>query len=141
MTSIEKTLSKIRPKLRHVSPTTFWFSAGFGVFNVLVGLGLFNAKILTVLKVAGVIPLKVWGVIFVVHGLLMIYSLAINNWTLSRSLNSVGIGIKTMWWLELLNEFIYGTTRSPFLLIIWSLLLFFQIIVFIYFTPRVRDVK
>lgn len=131
-------LSRIRPLLRHIAPMAFWFSAGFGVFNILIGLGLYNAKILITLQIAGVVPFRVWGILFLVLGVLMIYSLLSNNWKLTKNLNLVGIGIKLTWWLELLSELLTGTSKTPFLIIIWSLLLFFQFIVFIYFTPRVE---
>lgn len=139
MSDVDKTLSKIRPKLRHVAPMAFWFSAGFAVFNILIGIGLLNAKILITLKIAGIIPLKLWGLIFLVLGVFMVYSLVINRWQLTKNLNMVGIGVKLAWWLELLSELISGTSKTPFLMIIWTLLLFFQFIVYIYFTPELEN--
>lgn len=139
MSEVDKTLNMVRPKLRHVSPLAFWFSGGFGVFNILLGLGLYNAKILITLVVTGIIPLRIWGVIFFVLGCTMVYSLTANNWKLTKNLNLMGIGVKLAWWLELLSELIQGTSKTPFLIIIWSLLLFFQFVVFIYFTPRVGN--
>lgn len=136
MSEIDKVLSDIRPKLRHVSPMTFWFSTGFAIFNILIGVGLLKANILITLKVAGILSLKVWGLIFLILGILMVYSLAINSWSMIKSLNSLGIGLKLAWWIELLSQLISGTSKTPFLLIIWSLLLFFQLVVFIYFTPE-----
>lgn len=138
MSDIDKTLSNIRPALRHIAPLSFWFSGGFGVFNMLVGIGLFNAQILTAFKVVGIIPLKLWGVIFMMQGLGMIYFLLTNNWKLIRLTNLIGVGVKTMWWFELISSFISGASQFPFLLIIWSLLLFLQAVLYIYFTPRVE---
>lgn len=139
MTDIDKKLKEILPSLRKIAPQTFWFSAGFGVFNVLIGLALILSIILLQLVVISVIPLKVWGVVFLIHGILMLYSLIINNWNLTKYLNIVGIGIKTAWWLELLSITIFG--RPPFLLLVWSLLLFLQFIVCVYFTPRIKYAK
>lgn len=136
MNDINQTLKDLRPSLRKVAPQTFWFSIGFGIFNTIIGVALFNLNILVRLKVVGVVPIKLWGIVFLVHGLTMLASVLANNWRLTRSMHLVGIAIKTAWWLEMLTVFIAGS--SPFLLYIWSLLLFLQVIVCIYFTPRMR---
>lgn len=136
MSSIERTLKNIRPSLRLAAPQTYWFSIGFGLFNVFVGLALYNLKILVTLNLVGIIPINVWGLIFLFHGVSILFSLFANNWKLTRYLNILGVAIKTAWWLELASITLIG--RSPFLLYVWSLLLFFQVINCIYFMPRVR---
>jgi len=138
MSNIEKTLKQLRPSLRLVAPQTFWFSVGFGIFNIVIGLSLLMFKIFVTLQVVGIIPLTVWALIFFFHGISMLSSIIVNNWKLTRALNIVGVAIKTAWWLELIGITITG--RSPFILYVWSLLLFLQIINCIYFMPRVsRD--
>lgn len=138
MSRIDEALSAIRPSLRIVAPQTFYFSIVFGTFNVAVGLGLITSTTLVKLRVVGIIPLKTWGFIFLIHGLFILYSLYINNWNLARNLNMLGVFIKCTWWLELLAEAItHG--GFPFVLFMWSTLLAFQIIVCRYFTPRMRD--
>lgn len=136
MSNIDRTLKDMRPSLRLMAPQTFWFSVGFGLFNILVGLALYNLKILVSLNLVGVIPINVWGLIFFVHGIGILASLFTNNWKLTRYLNVFGVAIKGAWWLELASTTIAG--RSPFLLYVWSLLLFFQVINCIYFMPRVH---
>jgi hypothetical protein len=138
MSDISHTIKQIRPSLRDVAPQTFWFSIGFGIFNTVLGIALYKATILYTLKLVGVIPIKAWALIFLVHGLAMLGSLVVNNWKMTRILHAVGVFLKSAWWLELLAATI--TSRSIFLLYIWSLLLFLQIIVWIYFTPRVDRV-
>ena len=137
MTETGKAISIIRPSLRHIAPLSFWFSLGFALFNLFVGFGLFIAQILTSFRVVGIIPLKIWGIIFMVHGLLMLYFLFVNSWKMTRLFNLIGVGIKTMWWFELVSSVVSGASPFPFLLIIWSLLLFLQAVLYIYFTPRV----
>lgn len=134
MSNIDQILKILRPSLRIVAPHSYWFSLVFGVFNVLVGASLLNVKILVKIKFIGIVPIKVWGLIFLVHGLFMLYFLAKNNWKMVKGLNFVGIGIKTTWWLGLLTLTIKG--QSPFLLYVWSSLIAFQVIIVIYFTPR-----
>lgn len=138
MSNIDRTLKHLRPSLRLMAPQTFWFSFGFGIFNVAIGIALLAVKILFTLKVVGIIPLPVWGFIFLTQGLAMLGSLMVNNWKTTRIINILGVAIKTAWWLELISITIIG--RSPFLLYVWSLLLFLQVINCIYFMPRVsRD--
>ena len=139
MTDIEKTIKQIRPSLRDVAPQTFWFSIGFSLFNIIIGFALYNLSILFTLNLVGIIPLKVWGLIFLTQGLIMSYSLVVNDWKLTRIMHAGGILMKSAWWLELVAVTISG--RSAFLLYIWSLLLFLQIIVWIYFTPRISNVQ
>jgi|ERR1043165_317250 H+/Cl- antiporter ClcA len=136
MSDIDRMVANIRPKLRHIAPQTFWFSVGFGVFNAIIGWSLYNLTILVNLRLVGIVPIRWWAAIFFVHGLSMLVSLAINNWKMTRALHFVGVLIKSAWWLELFAATIVG--RTAFLLYIWSLLLFLQIVVCIYFTPRVN---
>jgi len=138
MSDITQTIKQIRPSLRDVAPHTFYFSIGFGIFNTLIGFALFNSTILYTLQLVGIIPIRMWALIFLFHGLAMLGSLVFNNWKTTRTLHAIGVFIKSAWWLELLAATITG--RSAFLLYIWSLLLFLQIIVWIYFTPRVSRV-
>lgn len=126
MTDIDRAIKAIRPPLRKVSPHTFWLSLGFGVFNILTGYFLFNSTILVTLQVVSIISLQAWALIFVIHGLLMLYSLFTNNWWLTRMLNLAGVGIKTAWLLEILAVTVIG--RNPFLLLVFSLVLFFQLV-------------
>lgn len=136
MSDIEQTIKSIRPRLKDVAPQTFWFSIGFAIFNLVVGIALFNTTILTSLQLVGVIPLKIWALMFMAHGVYMLIALAMNDWKITRFIHLAGLLIKSAWWMELLAATVAG--RSPFLLFIWSLLLFLQAVVWIYFTPRLE---
>lgn len=135
MSNIERTLKILRPPLRKVAPQTYWFSLGFGLFNIILGYALFNVQILTTLQVVSIFPLQAWAVLFFLHGVAMVWFLRSNSWNVVRYLNVAGVAIKSAWWLELVSITITG--RSPFLLIIWSLLLFLQVINYVYFMPRI----
>lgn len=135
MSSIDKTIRAIRPSLRLAAPQTYWFSLGFGVFNLVIGSLILNGQIFVTLQVIGAVPLSVWALLFIVHGASMLAALYINSWKFTRSLNVVGVGIKVAWLLEVVAITIAG--RSSFILVVWLLLLFFQIINFLYFMPRV----
>lgn len=137
MTEIEKTIVNDYPKLRIIAPQSFWFSVIFGLFNVIIGLGLLTTTFLTKLIIVGIVPIRVWGAIFILHGFLMLYAVLVNGWKFSRSLHLVGVFIKSAWWLELLSESFSGV-GFPFVLFIWTTLLLLQFVVYIYFYPRVN---
>lgn len=66
----------------------------------------------------------------------MLWALSINDWKITRLLNIIGIAIKTAWFLALVVLAIDGT--AFFILYAWGLILFLQIVNYIYFMPRVR---
>jgi hypothetical protein len=138
MSTIETAIKEIRPSLRLVAPQTFWFSFGFGLFNIVVGIAIIGSNIFSTLHLAGVISLQTWAIVFIVHGTAMLWSLFVNDWKTTRLLNIIGIGIKTAWFLGLVVLAIDG--KAFFVLYAWGLILFLQIINYIYFMPRVgRD--
>ena len=137
--NLEKTLRDIRPGLRLIAPQTYFVSWGFGVFNILAGLSLFNFPQQRFL-IAGAIGLKVWSVIFIVLGVGFVYMLRANNWRGTRLLHLAGVVVKTAWLLELVARSVVG--KSFILVCIWALLLYLQIVTYIYFTPvENRDVR
>lgn len=139
MSSIDRTLKQIRPRLYSIAPHTFWFSVGFGTFNIVVGLSSLSNTIFKMVEISGLVPLDLWAAMFLLHGIALIVSLAINNWKFTKSLHFAGLFIKTGWWMELFIFTLTHPERSPFLLFAWSLLLFLQFIVCIYFTPKVES--
>lgn len=139
MTKVEDTIVNSYPKLRLIAPQSFWFSVIFGVFNAIIGLGLITTTFLTKLIIVGVVPIKVWGAIFIIHGLALLLAVLVNNWKLSRALHLVGVAIKTAWWLELISESFSGV-GFPFVLFIWTTLLLLQSVVYLYFYPRIDRV-
>lgn len=132
MSRIDRTLKEIRPGLRLVAPQTYYISWGFGLFNILAGLSLFNFPQQKFL-IVGAISLRIWSVLFVFFGLLFIYTLLTNNWRGTRFLHITGVAIKTAWLLELVTRSIAG--KSLILVFIWALLIYLQAITYIYFTP------
>lgn len=136
MSNIDKTIREIRPSLRVAAPQTYWFTLGFGVFNILLGAAIYNTVALYSLDIVNLIPVKAWGAIFVVHGLALVISLLVNEWNLTKFFHYVGTAIKTAWWMALLSYALSG--HSPALLFVWSLLLYMQVITIIYFTPRFK---
>lgn len=144
MTEVDKVIKIIRPSLRKVAPQTYWYTIGFGVFNILVGLLLISIPGLVKLELLSILTIKGWALVFILMGLSALIFLFKNNWKVSRELTRLGIVVKAAWWFELLSVIV--TDHSPYmvlvksLFLVWSLLLYLQIFTFIYFSPRVsRD--
>lgn len=136
VSSLEQTIRQIKPSLRQIAPYTFWSSIGFGMFNLTVGLLLIDSQIFKSLQLLSFIPMWLWACLFIAHGVTMLATLATNDWHITRKLHIIGVAIKASWWLEILAATINGF--SPFLLCVWSLLIFLQVIISMYFTPRLR---
>lgn len=140
MTEVDKIIKIIRPSLRVVAPHTYWFTIGFGTFNLLVGIFLLGIPGLVKLELLSIFNIKVWAAIFLIMGLSSIYFILRNSWKVSRKLALVGVILKAAWWFELLSVII--TDQSPYmvlvkaLFLVWSLLLYLQIFTYIYFTPK-----
>lgn len=128
----------VREWLIKIAPQTFWFSIGFGLFNTIVGISAFNIAIFKTVTLVSAIPIRMWAVVFLIHGLALLGSLFIRDWRTTQYLHVVGIVIKTGWWFEMLSFTLRG--NSPFLFYTWTLLIFLQFTVFLYFAPRIsRD--
>lgn len=134
MSSINKALRQVRPRLRIAAPLAFWASIGFGIFNILLGLGLMKTAILKTLTLVGIVPIKAWGLLFFIHGVAMLVSVYANSWTNIRTLHALGVGIKLTWWCELVSTVIVGF--PPFILLIWTLLLYLQFLFYHYLFPQ-----
>lgn len=139
MSEIDQTLKEIRPRMRLAIPQTFWLSICFGIFNVVIGTLLSLRIIALHLVLLGVIPIVVWGFVFILHGVCTLSSLMANSWDVSRGLHFAGLAIKSAWWLELMVGVVVG--NNPAYFVIWSLLLAVQFVVWFYFSPRVKRGK
>lgn len=131
--TIQERIRDLRPPLRLVSPLSFWLTLGFGLFNLSVGAFLYHTQIMSALSIAGILSLRIWGIIFGIHGALTLFYLWRNNWNSMKHLMIAGAAIKTVWLLELVVEAVKGA--SPILVFIWALLLYVQVSTYIYFTP------
>ncbi|MFM9793289.1 hypothetical protein [Streptomyces turgidiscabies] len=137
MTAIDQTIRQMRPTLYQVSPYAFWWSLGFGILNIVVGSVMIAGVVFKTLEPVGSVPLWLWGVFFLLHGITVLVSFITKDWSLTRRMQLVGIAMKIWWWGELLAVTVDGF--SPFLLIIWSFLIYLQGILWAYW-PRVsRD--
>lgn len=129
-----------RPSLRLVAPHTYYSSWTFALLNVF---GLAPAFFLGSGKdmvLIGLIPSKLWGVIFLAIGSLMGYFLFTNNWKGIRKMLLVGLAIKAMiaWGLLFI---LAASILNIGIVAIWFSLMSWQAISYIFFTPEVKNVS
>lgn len=137
--SIEKQLQAARPRLAVASPLAFWIVMIFGVFNILLGLsfvfaldqGRFTASLLIV---NNIFSYDRWGMIFIVLGVVKLFSLYTNNWNLSRNSLFIGVAIKAGWAIALIIR-IFVSPGTLFVMLVWVTLAAVQICTFIFFMP------
>lgn len=138
---IKQTIRAIRPSLKVAAPWTFNTILAYGIFNLILGLGLyflipiyhFNVTLI------GIIDIHSWGLIFTAQGMFMLLSLAFNHWKYLKFSLLTGIAIKTIWLLEIIVAAV--RSGSPFIIFLWSLILVVQINTYIYFTPTVQGAE
>lgn len=139
MTTLEKQIQRARPLLKTVTPLAYWIITIYAYFNILLGISLFFAvdqsKITaSLLIVNDIFSYKVWGIVFVLVGVLKLFALHTNNWKLSRQSLLVGVAIKAAWALALVVRSL--TSPGTWLVsIIWIALAAIQIVTFIFFMP------
>jgi len=132
-------LDKARPKLKVVSPLAYWDILVMGWFNIVLGLtfilGIDSARFTaSLLIVNDLFTFDFWGVVFIIIGLLKLYSLRINNWKLARSTLFIGVSVKAAWMIALtIRTFISPGTL--FLNILWVTIALLQIGAYIWFMP------
>lgn len=135
MSNIDRTLKDIRPSIRAIAPLTYYICWGFALFNIAVSIPLYRLNEVN-FSIVGAISIKVWAVIFLLMGLVKLWSLIVNNWKLARTLLIVGVAIKSAWLMELLARTVNG--KSFILVAIWALLIYLESTTYVHFIPVER---
>lgn len=141
MNETARKLKALRPSLWLVSPLTAAIVLGYGIINILLGVGLFSyvnpSPNALFAIINSVMTYQVWGSIFIVLGLFKLYSLAMNNWRMMRISLIIGIVVKSIWAIALFFRYLDG--GSILLLIIWLFFAYVQLVTYINFTPTIRQ--
>lgn len=137
--TLKEAIRIARPKLRTVSPLAHWVMTVMGVFNLFLGVSLFtafdaNRVSSSLLIVNSITTYQFWGVVFVILGLIKLYSLLKNDWNLARHSLLIGVAIKAAWAVALLIRALTspGTLLVAFL---WIALALIQMGTYIWFMP------
>lgn len=137
--NLKKQIEKARPRLKAVSPLAYWIVLVMGWFNIILGLTFiigidatrFTAPLLIVNEL---LTFDLWGVVFILIGLLKLYSLKVNNWKLSRSTLFLGVSVKAAWMIALtIRSFISPGTLL--LNILWVTVALLQMGAYVWFMP------
>lgn len=113
-----------------VTPLVRMASGGFGIFSMLLGLGLFFYKSkLSLLTINSIITTQVWGAIFMIVGAMMVYALFSKKNVLMRQLMLVSMCLKSAWELALL----VGLKQYIYIALMFGFLLFLQFLFYVYF--------
>lgn len=136
---ITQAIKEARPRLARVSPLVAKIVLGFGVINLLLGLGLVTtqAKLSTPLVVAPSIGFyQAWGVAFILLGLAMLWLYKRNSWRGMRYTFVIGMCFKFAWAIALLVRYVSGDFANPLVLIIWLFFAYIQAVTYIHFMPQ-----
>lgn len=133
-------LKNARPGLRLVSPQTYWITQVYGGFNITLGLSFLLAidqqrVTASLLIVNNIFTYKFWGIVFILLGILQIYSLFSNRWGLTRKTLLAGVAVKSAWMLAL----VFRAAVSPGTVLvatIWLALALIQVVTVIFFIPN-----
>lgn len=113
-----------------VTPLVRMASGGFGIFSMLLGLGLFFYKSkLSLLTINSIITTQVWGATFFIVGAIMIYALFSKKNVLMRQLMLVSLFLKSAWEIALL----IGLKQYVYTALMFGFLLFLQALFYVYF--------
>lgn len=129
----------IKPRLKAVAPLTVANTKFFIFLNITVfGLILFIfAPRITSFKHIALLPVRFWAALFLLHGLIMAYYLASNNWNRARKSLLAGCFLKSAWVAQFISMAIVKQTTLILLLLgIGVGLLYLQAATYINFTPK-----
>lgn len=139
MAHITKQLEEARPSLRIVSPMSWWLVHVMGWFNILLGLSFLLAIdqdriTASFLIVNDILTFKFWGIVFILIGIVKLYSLKRNKWGLARKSLLLGVSVKAAWAIALTVR----TLVSPgtvFLNLLWITVALLQMGCYVWFMP------
>lgn len=146
MTSkLDKELQHARPRLRSVSPLSWWTVLIMALFNLVLGSSLFfgvdqGRFTASLLIVNEFLTYDFWGVVFFSLGLVKLYSLFTNNWKLARSSLFIGVSVKAAWMVALTIRTIVSP-GTVFLNVLWITIALLQMGAYIWFLPPAEKVE
>jgi len=135
---ITQAIKDARPKLSVISPLVAKIVIGFAVLNLLLGAGLASTSALPstpliVAPTAG--AYQVWGGLFFILGLVMLWVYRKNNWKVIRYTFVIGMCFKFAWAIALAVRYVSGDFGNPLVLIMWLFIAYVQAAAYIHFMP------
>lgn len=129
------------PPFRQVSPLVYYSSWAFAVMNLFFLAPTFfftngNAG----LALVGLVPSQLWGVVFVLLGIVMIVGLIRNNWLLIKMMLGGGLIVKAMFAWALVFT-LFASFSNLGIIGVWFGMMVWQGLCIIYFTPEMKHVR
>lgn len=133
----EDELRKLRPPLYKVSPLTVAICWLFVAVNMVIALSLvfIYAPARPISIITGFFSLTVWGLLFGALGLVGAYVLIRNHWEAIRLTLMLGLVVKCIWLLALIQRTIESPQSTILLTCIWFLFAGVQAATYIFFFP------
>lgn len=133
-------LLRARPRLKMVSPLAYWTVIVMAIFNFLLGTSLMllvdeGRLSAPLIIVNDLFTYKFWGVVFIVIGMMKVYSLATNRWELARASLITGVAVKAAWSVALIVR-VLVSPGTFFLTLLWLTVALLQMGAYIWFLPH-----
>lgn len=135
-----KDLAKARPSLFRIAPLTATICWLFAVVNFFVFYCLFfvfRPKV-PLLFVTNFFNFQVWGLAFLIIGLIGGWTLIRNNWNATRKTLMAGVIVKSAWEITLIYRVFYDK-QTMLTAIMWGFLTFVQVATYVFFMPEVTE--
>lgn len=131
------------PLLKVAEPIVSKLVLGFGIFNLLLGAGLFSltARTLNFFIINDVFNEKFWGSLFFIIGLVFLVSYIVNSWSVMRFMLVFGFTLKVFWLLALGVRQLEELNTNVFLLLFFTFVAFTQFVVYLHFPDKIEVEK
>lgn len=134
-------LKELRPSLYTIAPLTFCICWGYAVINLGLGAGMYSLyRPETPIAVANIFTYQVWGIIFILIGLLSVIALIKNSWKTTRILLLWGLTAKAVWAIALVVR-CFIDSRTILITLVWLFFAYIQAITYIFFIPKINGNK
>lgn len=132
-------LAHARPRLRFVSPLSYYIVLIYALLNILIGLDFFlefdRLRVVTSLIIVNnVTDYHFWAIVFTAIGITKLYALSKNNWGLMRNTLLLGVAVKAAWGIALMVR-VFIAPGTILIALLWAALALIQIATFIFFLP------
>jgi len=126
------------PRLNFFEPIISKVVLGFGIFNLVVGAGLYllAARTLNFFIINDVFTEQFWGSLFFINGIILLLAFWANNWKVMRMGLLAGFTLKLFWLLALVVRQIEDFDTNIFLLLFFSMTAYLQLVAYIHFPDK-----
>lgn len=135
-----KDLAKARPSLFKIAPLTATICWLFALINVFLFYSLFFTYRPTthLFLVNNFLNFQVWGIAFLVLGIIGVYNLIKNYWNGVRRTLLVGVIVKMAWEITLVLR-VFQNKNTILLTVLWGFFALVQMATYVFFLPEITE--